>query len=209
MENNLATFCRIPYTNTEKFGEIVYFRENNFRQERKKSKVGIELDHHFQEWGNAILRAAVIIVVLFFFCWPMRLMGSSMEPTMGDGEIVLMNRFAAMQGHYEKGDIVMFHYYDAEGDKTLVKRIIATEGDTIRILDEGVEVNGTIIEEAYVSGETDGLVDMTVPRGTVFLMGDNRKTSFDSRNMGAIPCEDLKGKVFFRIYPFWKFGKIA
>lgn len=209
MENNLATFCRIPYTNTEKFGEIVYFRENNFGQERKKSKVGIELDHHFQEWGNAILRAAVIIVVLFFFCWPMRLMGSSMEPTMGDGEIVLMNRFAAMQGHYEKGDIVMFHYYDAEGDKTLVKRIIATEGDTIRILDEGVEVNGTIIEEAYVSGETDGLVDMTVPRGTVFLMGDNRKTSFDSRNMGAIPCEDLKGKVFFRIYPFWEFGKIA
>lgn len=209
MENNLATFCRIPYTNTEKFGEIVYFRENNFRQERKKSKVGIELDHHFQEWGNAILRAAVIIVVLFFFCWPMRLMGSSMEPTMGDGEIVLMNRFAAMQGHYEKGDIVMFHYYDAEGDKTVVKRIIATEGDTIRILDEGVEVNGTIIEEAYVSGETDGLVDMTVPRGTVFLMGDNRKTSFDSRNMGAIPCEDLKGKVFFRIYPFWEFGKIA
>lgn len=209
MENNLAPFCRIPYTNTEKFGEIVYFRENNFRQERKKSKVGIELDQHFQEWGNAILRAAVIIVVLFFFCWPMRLMGSSMEPTMGDGEIVLMNRFAAMQGHYEKGDIVMFHYYDADGDKTVVKRIIATEGDTIRILDEGVEVNGTIIEEAYVSGETDGLVDMTVPRGTVFLMGDNRKTSFDSRNMGAIPCEDLKGKVFFRIYPFWEFGKIA
>ena len=63
------------------------------------------MNKHLQEWGNAILRAAIIIVVLFFFCWPMRLMGSSMEPTMGDGEIVLMNRFAAMQGHYEKGDM--------------------------------------------------------------------------------------------------------
>ena len=167
------------------------------------------MNRHLQEWGTAILRAAVIIVVLFFFCWPMRLMGSSMEPTMGDGEIVLMNRFAAMQGQYEKGDIVMFHYYDADGDKTVVKRIIATEGDTIRILEDGVEINGTVIEEAYAEGVTNGLVDMTVPEDTVFVMGDNRETSFDSRNMGAIPCEDLKGKVFFRVYPIWEFGKIG
>jgi len=145
---------------------------------------------HLQEWGKAILQAAVIIVILFFFCWPMRISGSSMESTMKDGEIVLMSRFATMQEKYETGDIVMFHYYDADGGKTVVKRIIATEGDHIRILaDGGVEVNG------------DGLVDMTVPRGTVFVMGDNRGESFDSRNMGAIPCEDLKGKVFFRLFP--------
>ena len=172
----------------------------------KKSKVGIVLNQQIQEWGAAILRAAIIIVVLFFFCWPMRLMGSSMEPTMGDGEIVLMNRFAALRGQYEKGDIVTFRYFDAEGDKTVVKRIIATEGDTIRILEEGVEVNGEIIREDYSSGRTDGLVDMTVPEGTVFVMGDNREASFDSRNMGAIPCEDLKGKVFFRLYPFGGLG---
>ena len=127
---------------------------------------------------------------------------------MGDGEIVLMNRLAAMQGNYEKGDIVMFHYFDAEGDKTVVKRIVATEGDSIRILEDGVEVNGEIIEEGYVQGETTGFVDMTVPENTVFVMGDNRETSFDSRNMGAIPCDDLKGKVFFRIYPFGEFGGI-
>ena len=127
---------------------------------------------------------------------------------MGDGEIVLMNRFAAMQGHYEKGDIVMFHYFDAEGDKTVVKRIVATEGDSIRILEEGVEVNGKMIEEPYAQGVTNGLVDMTVPEDTVFVMGDNRETSFDSRNMGAVPCEDLKGKVFFRIYPFGEFGSL-
>ena len=113
-----------------------------------------------------------------------------------------MSRFAAMQGQYEKGDIVMFHYYDGTGDKTVVKRIIAMEGDTIRILEDGVEVNGEIIEEPYAEGGTDGLVDMTVPKDTVFVMGDNRETSFDSRNMGAIPCDDLKGKVFFRVHPF-------
>lgn len=105
-------------------------------------------------------------------------------------------------GKYETGDIVMFHYYDADGGKTVVKRIIATEGDHIRILaDGGVEVNGARLQEEYVHGRTDGLVDMTVPKGTVFVMGDNRGESFDSRNMGAIPCEDLKGKVFFRLFP--------
>ena len=52
---------------------------------------------HLQEWGKAILQAAVIIVILFFFCWPMRISGSSMESTMKDGEIVLMSRFATMQ----------------------------------------------------------------------------------------------------------------
>lgn len=166
------------------------------------------MQESIQEWGKAILRAAIIIVVLFFFCWPMRLMGSSMEPTMGDGEIVLMNRFAALQGNYEKGDIVMFHYYDADGSKTVVKRIIATEGDTIRILEDGVEVNGELLQEDYADGVTDGLVDMTVPKDTVFVMGDNRQSSYDSRNMGVISCEDLKGKVFFRIYPFHEFGKI-
>ena len=127
---------------------------------------------------------------------------------MGDGEIVLMNRFAVMQETYERGDIVLFHYFDAEGDKTVVKRIIATEGDSIRIVPEGVTVNGELIEEIYAEGKTEGLVDMTVPADTVFVMGDNRQTSFDSRNMGAIPCEDLKGTVSFRLYPFGEFGKI-
>ena len=94
---------------------------------------------HLQEWGKAILQAAVIIVILFFFCWPMRISGSSMESTMKDGEIVLMSRFATMQEKYETGDIVMFHYYDADGGKTVVKRIIATEGDHIRILADGGE----------------------------------------------------------------------
>lgn len=175
----------------------------------KKSKVGIDLKESLQEWGKAILRAAVILVLLFYFCWPVRLMGSSMEPTMGDGEIVLMSRFAAMGGSYEKGDIVLFDYTDAQGkSRTVVKRIIAAGGDSIRILPEGVEVNGALLEEPYLREKTDGLVDMTVPEGTVFVMGDNRKTSYDSRNMGAISCEDLKGKVFFCIYPFGEFGKI-
>ena len=122
---------------------------------------------------------------------------------MGDGEIVLMNRFAAMQGQYKKGDIVMFRYYDADGDKTVVKRIIAMEGDTIRILEDGVEVNGSIIEETYVNGDTTGLVDMTVPKDTVFVMGDNRMNSTDSRcpDIGLLDCREVVGKAIFTMFP--------
>ena len=159
------------------------------------------LKKQLEEWGIAILWAAVILVVLFFFCWPVRLEGSSMEPSMGDGDIVLMNRFAAMQGNYEKGDIVLFHYFDGAGEHTVVKRIIATEGDTIRILPNGIEVNGKTLEESYVIGKTEGLVDMEVPQNMVFLLGDNRQTSYDSRNMGAISCDDLLGKVILGLYP--------
>ena len=159
------------------------------------------LKKQLEEWGIAILWAAVILVVLFFFCWPVRLEGSSMEPSMGDGDIVLMNRFAVMQGNYEKGDIVLFHYFDGAGEHTVVKRIIATEGDTIRILPNGIEVNGKTLEEPYAIGKTEGLVDMEVPQNMVFLLGDNRQTSYDSRNMGAISCDDLQGKVILGLYP--------
>ena len=156
-----------------------------------------------------MIRAAVILLILFTFCWPMRLTGSSMEPTLGDGEIVLMNRFSAMVGRYETGDIVMFRYEDENGSQTVVKRIIAAEGDHIRILENGVEVNGELLEEAYAVGRTYGLADLIVPAGTVYVMGDNRETSYDSRNMGVIAESDLKGKVFFRAYPFSAFGVIS
>ena len=150
-----------------------------------------------QDWGNVILQAALILLVLFYFCWPVRLIGDSMEPTMQEGDLVVMSRFAAMTGSYEKGDVVLFRYF-ADGDsQTVVKRIIATAGDEIEILPEGVMLNGSLLEESYAVGQTYGLVDMKIPEDTVFLMGDNREESFDSRNMGVIAEKDLQGKVLF------------
>ncbi len=160
------------------------------------------MNESLKDWGNVIVRAAIILVVLFFFFWPVKLEGSSMEATLNDGDIICMSRFFVQMGWYEKGDIVVFQYNEQGKEKTVLKRILATEDDHIRLLADGsVEINGEILEENYVDGTTNGIVDMIVPKNTVFVMGDNRSTSFDSRNMGVISCDDLTGKVIFRWFP--------
>lgn len=168
----------------------------------------MNVKQQYQEWGNVILRAAVILLLLFYFCWPIRLSGSSMEPTVADGSVVFLRRFVLGGQGYRDGDVVVFRYAGEDGTQTLIKRIIATEGEHIRILPEGVERNDVLLQETYAQGRTDGLVDMTVPEGTVFVLGDNRQESYDSRNIGVIPMEDLRGKVFFCIYPWGYLGKL-
>ena len=165
---------------------------------KKALKVGDKMKEKLQEWGNVIVRAAVILLVLFYFCWPVRLEGTSMEPAMQEGDLVLMNRFSAITGSYEKGDIVLFRYFEEGKKRTVIKRIIATAGDEIEILPEGVMLNGSLLEEPYTVGNTYGLVDMKIPEATVFVMGDNREESFDSRNMGVIAEKDLQGKIVFQ-----------
>lgn len=157
-----------------------------------------EVKGNWIDWGNVILRAAVILLALFYFCWPVRLEGRSMEPTMQEGDLVLTSRFFVMTGGYEKGDIVLFRYFEDGSSRTVIKRIIATEGDEIEILPEGVMLNGMLLEETYAAGQTYGVVDMKIPKDTVFVMGDNREESYDSRNMGVIAEKDLQGKILFQ-----------
>nr|WP_275552264.1 signal peptidase I [Anaerotignum lactatifermentans] len=181
--------------------KAVYFCIADFSGKNKGRRSRIQVQETIKEWGQVILRAAVVLLILFYFCWPVRILGSSMEPTYSDGNILCFSRITSMTGNYHRGDVVVFDYY-AEGERqTVLKRIIAMGGDTIQILTDGVYVNGEQLEEPYILGETTGIADMTVPEGTVFVMGDHRDTSFDSRNMGVISMEDLKGKVIFSLFP--------
>ena len=98
---------------------------------------------------------------------------------------------------------MVFDYTDEDGQRQVIKRVIAVEGDRLEIVPEGVMVNGVLLDEPYAMGPTEGVADLVIPPDTVFVLGDHRTESFDSRNMGVIAEKDLKGKVLFRLFPFF------
>ena len=100
---------------------------------------------------------------------------------------------------YEKGDLVVFD--DEDYSQNMIKRIIAVEGDTLHIADGKVYVNGEEIEEDYAEGYTEGDVYMVIPQGCVFVMGDNREKSIDSRYFGVVNTDNIYGRVLMRFFP--------
>ena len=128
--------------------------------------------------------------------------GNSMEPTLYDGEIVLYLRISPQ---YQKGDVVSVRIPDGE---YYVKRIIAAEGDTIDLRDGSEYVNDELLNEPYIEGETlpqDGTVryPFTVGEDQIFVMGDNRETSMDSRSFGVVGTRQIKGRILFHAGKFY------
>lgn len=148
-----------------------------------------------------IVLAALIGIVISFVWMPvLRISGDSMSPTLTDGEIVVAYADEAV----ERGDIIAFYY----NNKLLVKRVIAVGGDEINIdLLGNVTVNGERLEENYVSnrarGECDVDMPYRVPNGFVFVMGDRRSDSLDSRSsaIGCVAKEQILGRVVAQIWP--------
>ncbi|MEY8319623.1 signal peptidase I [Lachnospiraceae bacterium 46-61] len=155
-----------------------------------------------KEWLKTIAYAFVIVLALYFFAWPVTIEGESMEPTFLDGDKVVTSRFFTMTGKYEAGDIVVFHMIDIDGERDVIKRVIGKAGDSIEIKNGAVYRNGVLISEEYVKDTTEGEVSLIVPKGGIFVLGDNRNHSYDSRKIGIISESELKGKVILRWYPF-------
>ena len=151
--------------------------------------------------------AAVSILVATLWLPVLQIYGSSMTPTLQDGEII----FSVKTSEFEPGEIVAFYY----NNKILVKRVICGPGDWIDI-DEGgtVYVNEVRLEEPYLTEKTlgDCNIDLPfqVPDGKVFVMGDHRSTSVDSRNtaVGCVAQEQIVGKIIFRIWPLNRIGTV-
>ena len=149
--------------------------------------------------------AAVAILVATLWLPVLQIYGSSMTPTLHNGDIV----FSLKSSDFEPGDVVAFYY----NNKILVKRVIAGPADWVDITDEGiVYVNGVLQEEPYIAdqafGDTNIELPYQVPDGKFFVMGDHRSTSVDSRNtaVGCVAQEQVVGKIVFRVWPFEGFG---
>lgn len=155
--------------------------------------------------GILVVVAALAVFLSFAKLPLLEMTGESMSPTMQPGEYVLAERGAA----FETGDVIAFHY----NSKVLVKRVVAVAGQWVDMDEYGnVYVDGQMLEEPYLKHKTYGNVDIEfpyqVPEGSVFVLGDNRDISLDSRTkeIGCIYDEQVVGKVLARAWPLSKLG---
>lgn len=152
-----------------------------------------------------VAAAAVLVAVLIMPV--LRIYGSSMNPTLTEGDIVV-----SVKGtDFQQGDLVSFYY----GNKLLVKRYIAGPGQWVDIDEDGdVYVDGVLLNEPYLAekglGECDIELPYQVPDGRIFVLGDHRSTSVDSRStaVGCIADEQIVGKIVFRVWPLLDFGTV-
>ena len=164
-------------------------------------------------WARDIIIALVIALIIMQFIKPTIVREHSMENTLHPSDYIFLNKQAYFFGDVHRRDIVVFHSTLDAGDgtkKNLIKRVIGLPGDTVAIHDGGVYVNGNLLDEPYIKdGHTDSdMDDITVPDGEMFVLGDNRQQSTDSRDprVGCVSEKLLVGKAFFRIMPIKKFG---
>lgn len=156
---------------------------------------------------SLVVVAAVAVLVAVLLLPILRIYGHSMNDTLDEGDIVV-----SLKGSdFKTGDIIAFYY----NNKILIKRVIGKAGDWVDIDQDGnVYVNGNLIDEPYLDekafGECNIELPYQVPESKVFVMGDNRSVSVDSRNtaVGCVAEEQIVGKVVYRLWPLQEFGKL-
>lgn len=148
----------------------------------------------------------VVVLVRTFIITPVRVVGSSMDKTLKEGEILLLEK---IDKKYKRYDIVVIK----ENNERIIKRIIGMPGESVKIVEGVIYINGEAIEDKYASSYTgDFSLDKfdldVIPEDSYFVLGDNRIVSKDSRLLGPINKKKIQGKATYRIWPFNKFGDL-
>lgn len=175
------------------------------RQELHRVRYRRQYKETLRSTVSMLVVAAAFVMMAVMWLPVLKISGESMADTLKDGDIVVAWRFAEI----EKGDMIVFN---GENRKTLIKRVIAQGGDVVDILENGVvTVNGDQLQEDYVvqtgRGECDIQFPYTVPHSRLFVLGDNRAVSVDSRHavIGCVAQEQIVGEVVLKIWPYEEF----
>jgi signal peptidase I len=155
-------------------------------------------------WVKTLLSAAVYAILIVTFGFQVaRVEGHSMAPTLEDQDRLIVNKLVYRIGDPRRSDIVML-YYPLNPEKSFVKRVIAEENDTVRIVDGRVYVNDVPVHDDYIPEDYrshDDWGPQVIPEGYYFVMGDHRNNSSDSRHWGMVPKKYIIGKVQLRWWP--------
>ena len=190
----------------------------NSKQQKTTELTGSKKANNLFEFVELI--AICLGIILFIFTFFLRhsvVVGSSMDKTLADGDRLIISNFMYTP---EAGDIIVCQITDEQQQSSMklapkeaiVKRIIATEGQRVKIENGNVYVDGVVLQEdyKYVNGYDDiqSMEEIVVSKGCVFVLGDHRNNSLDSRYFGEIDERLILGKVVLRIAPFSKFGSV-
>ncbi|SDD47346.1 signal peptidase I [Sporomusa acidovorans] len=163
-----------------------------------------KLGEEIKDWVISILIAIILAFFIRYFIVELYMVeGPSMRPTLVNGERLVVNKFIYRFKAPERGEVLVFRY-PRDPSRDFIKRVIAIAGDTIEIKDSRVFLNGQLLNEPYILERTRGSYPaVTVPEGHIYVMGDNRNNSEDSRfqDVGFVPLELIKGKAVTVFWP--------
>ncbi|RME51760.1 MAG: signal peptidase I [Caldilineae bacterium] len=185
-------------------GEATWSQEPEAASEAEGNWFGLFLRELFETVGLAI----IIFLIIRIGIQNYRIEGQSMEPNFHDGEYLIVNKLAYRLGEYERGDVIVFHYPN-DPTKDYIKRVIGLPGDVVEIRGGVLYVNNMPVEEPYdhmpmIRDEPPVLVEP----GHLYVLGDNRPASSDTRSWGLLPQDLVIGKAWLAIWPPSIFGVI-
>jgi len=173
----------------------------------------------FEVLETLVLTLIIFFVIQNFIAQPYQVQQQSMEQTLEPGQYVLVDKLTPRWDEYDRGDVVVFSPPESwtNNDTPFIKRVIGVAGDTVEVRDDGlVYVNGEALDEPYTYTDEDGNNEPTtasldqrlwsIPAGQLFVMGDHRQMSADSRVFGPINTSDVIGRAFLRYWPISEFG---
>lgn len=151
-----------------------------------------------------VLQTLIMAIILYFLIdtviGRVRVENVSMQPTLHEGQFILVNKLAYRLGEYDRGDVVVFHY-PGSPPQDFIKRVIGLPGDTVEVQGGVVIVNGQPLNEPYIAAPPAYSSTWLVPENQLFVLGDNRNQSFDSHSWGFVPFDNVVGKALIIYWP--------
>jgi signal peptidase I len=169
-------------------------------EEPKPAEEAVQWKRFLVDIFETLVLAVVLFIGINAISARVRVDGFSMRPTLEDGEFVLVSKMSYKFSSYERGDIIVFHF-PLNPDEELIKRVIGLPGDQVRVEGSQLYLNGQLLSEDYIAEAPLYSGEWTVTEGYLFVLGDNRNNSNDSKDWGLLPQENVVGKAILIYWP--------